>query len=578
MFDKRLMILCPESRKYIVFNILLQWLELLCNAGMVYVFAFSVHCFYERVWTIQNLKVPLVLIILSIAVRFLTTYYAVRMSWLASRTVKKKLREQIYSKLLRLGSRFREQASTAEIVQESVEGVDQLENYFGQYVPQFFYAFLAPVTLFFLFGAAGGWSAAIVLLICVPLIPGAIMMVQKFAKKLLAKYWSQYTQLGSAFLENLQGMTTLKIYQADEFKNKQMNQESEHFRFITMKVLNMQLNSIIIMDFFAYGGAAMGILLACRAFANSDIPLWSCIFMILLSAEFFLPMRKLGSYFHIAMNGLAASDKIFRFLSMEEPEPKDDSISDSYAIRLDHVTFSYDGERDVLKDVDIEVDERKFIGIVGESGSGKSTTASLLMGRIVPVRGSATIDGRNVTEIAEDSLMKNVTYIGHAATLFKGTVRDNLLIAKPDASDEELWRVLRECEMAEFLKAEKGLDTVLVENARNLSGGQRQRLALARALLHDSQIYILDEATSNIDVESEQIILSRIKSLRGYKTILMISHRLANVQEADCIYVMKNGEVAESGTHSELLQTNGTYAELWKSQTALETYGREAVV
>lgn len=328
MFDKRLTGLCPESKKYIVGNIILQWLELALNTVMIITVAKTISKLYYKEWTMSDLTLPIIVILATLVVRFFTAQGATRMSYFASKTVKQKLRELISGKLLKLGSKYREQVTTAELVQESVEGVDQLESYFGVYVPQFFYAFIAPITLFFLFGFGGSWATATVLLVCVPLIPGAIMMVQKIAKKLLSKYWGQYAQLGSTFLENLQGMTTLKTYQADAFKNEQMNEESEHFRFVTMKVLTMQLNSIIIMDFFAYGGAALGILMATRAFVKGNLALANCIFMILLSAEFFLPMRRLGSYFHVAMNGMAASDKIFKFLKLDEPADRIGIIED----------------------------------------------------------------------------------------------------------------------------------------------------------------------------------------------------------------------------------------------------------
>ncbi len=576
MFDKRLTKLCPESKKFIAGNILLQWLELFLNAIMMMTVAQTISKLFYKEWTMQELKIPIIIIFVTLFIRFFTAQGAVRMSYFASKTVKKKLREMIYGKLLKLGSKYREQVTTAELVQESVEGVDQLESYFGQYVPQFFYAFLAPVTLFFLFGFNGSWSTAAVLLICVPLIPGAIMTVQKIAKKLLSKYWGQYAQLGSTFLENLQGMTTLKIYQADAFKNQQMNEESEHFRFVTMKVLTMQLNSIIIMDFFAYGGAAVGILMATRQFVNGNLALASCIFMILLSAEFFLPMRRLGSYFHVAMNGMAASDKIFKFLALKEPENKTKILSEHTGeIKLDNVHFSYDAEREILHGISMTIPEKSFIGIVGESGCGKSTIASLLMGRNTINNGNLTINGINIHTVSENSLMKTITYISHNSTFFKGTVRENLLLAKPNASEKELWNVLERCELSAFLKSEKGLETLLTENAGNFSGGQKQRLALARAILHDSPIYIFDEATSNIDVESEEIILSEIKKLVNHKTIIMISHRLANVVNADRIYCLENGNIAESGTHDELLSHHGTYAKLWHTQMKLEHYGKE---
>ena len=576
MFDKRLMKLCPESRKYIIGNILLQWLELCLNTVMILLIATAVQRLYDKTWTLADVWLPLAAIAATVVLRFFTTKGATRMSYLASRTVKRVLREKIYRKLLRLGTTYREHVTTAALVQESVEGVDQLESYFGLYMPQFFYAFIAPIFLFFLFGFGGSWTVATVLLVCVPLIPGAIMMVQKIAKKILSKYWGQYTQLGSTFLENLQGMTTLKTYQADAFKNEQMNEESEHFRKVTMAVLTMQLNSVTIMDFVAYGGAALGILLATLAFTKGELSLLSCVFMILLSADFFLPMRRLGSYFHVAMNGMAASDKIFAFLGEQEPQARSEAVTGT-AIEVKDVRFSYDGEREVLHGVSLTVPENSYIGIVGESGCGKSTIAQLLMGRHTVADGSITIGGTPIGAIREDSLMQSITYIGFGSVFFKGTVRENLLLARPDATDEALWAALEDCNLKAFFMADKGLDTPLLENASNLSGGQKQRLALARAILHDSPVLIFDEATSNIDIESEEAILKRIRALAERKTVVMISHRLANVTAADRIYCMADGEIKESGTHTELLQKGGTYAALWKTQQALENYGKEAV-
>ncbi len=576
MFDKRLMLLCPESKKYILGNILLQFLELCLNAAMIVTIAVAVQKFYDGTWSLRNLGLPMLIILCTVLLRFFTTRWAVRMSYLASRTVKRVMREKIYGKLLRLGTAYREHVTTAELVQEAVEGVDQLESYFGQYVPQFFYAFMAPIALFFLFGFGGSWKVAAVLLICVPLIPGAIMMVQKIAKRILAKYWGQYTQLGSAFLENLQGMTTLKTYQADEYKNVEMNRESEHFRKVTMAVLTMQLNSVTIMDFVAYGGAALGILLAAQAFLSGSIGLANVVFMILLSADFFLPMRRLGSYFHVAMNGMAASDKIFKFLGEAEPDAKTESVRGG-GIELKNVHFAYDQEREILHGVSLSIPEKSFIGIVGESGSGKSTIASLIMNRNTISNGSLTVGGKEIGTLSEESLMKTITYVGTSSVFFKGTVRENLLLAAPEADDAALWKALDDCALSEFLQSQNGLDTLLLENAGNLSGGQKQRLALARAMLHDSPVYLFDEATSNIDVESEETILSRIRDLKKNKTVLLISHRLANVTDTDCVYVMQNGSVAERGKHEELLKKNGVYANLWRVQAALEAYGKEAV-
>ena len=475
----------------------------------------------------------------------------------------------------RLGASYNEQVKTSEVVQVAVEGVDQLETYFGAYLPQFFYAMLAPLTLFAVLCFVNV-PAAIVLLICVPLIPIAIAAVQTWAKKLLSKYWGQYTALGDTFLENLQGLTTLKIYQADEFKNKEMNVEAEKFRKITMKVLTMQLNSITIMDLIAYGGAALGVIMAVTQYTNNHVSLAGCLLIILLAADFFLPMRQLGSFFHIAMNGMAASDKIFRLLDLPEHKQK---VSESFPLRHDIVCsglqFSYEPDREILHGVDLRFPQGSFTALVGESGCGKSTIAAILMGRNKGYTGSVTIGGVELREVNESSLLRNITYVSHQSYLFKGTVRDNLLMGKPSATDDELWMVLERVNLAGFLKAEQGLDTPLLEKAGNLSGGQCQRLALARALLHNSPVYIFDEATSNIDVESENDIMAQIHRLAKTKTVLLISHRLANVVRADNIYVLDGGNIAEHGSHKELLQKHGLYERLWTAQQSLENYRKE---
>ncbi len=577
MFDKRLMAMCPESKKYIALNIICQWTELLMNAVMIYCIASLVGRLYIRELSQQDIALYGLALLATLIVRFFMTRATIRMSYLASKTVKRVMREQIYKKILRLGNTYREHATTAELVQESVDGVEQLESYFGQYVPQFFYAFIAPVTLFVMFGIAGSFKVAGVLLVCVPLIPGAIMMVQKIAKKILAKYWDQYAKLGSTFLENLQGMTTLKIYRADAFKNEQMNAESENFRRVTMKVLTMQLNSIIIMDFFAYGGAALGIALAGKGFIDGEISLQSTVFMILLSADFFLPMRRLGSYFHVAMNGMAASDRIFRFLSEDEPKEKDLVLPEQgLDIQLENIDFKYDDAKEVLSDISMEMPEGSFTGIVGESGSGKSTIASLIMGKNSIEHGTLTIAGKKINEVNEESLFRTINYVGINSTFFKGTVRDNLLLADGSATDEKLWQVLSQCNIDAFFREEKGLDTELTENAGNLSGGQRQRLALARAILHNAKIYIFDEATSNIDITSEEIILEEIRKLAKTKTVIVITHRLANVIDADRIYCLESGHIAGAGTHKELLDSCDVYKNLWTTQRELEEFGKEA--
>ena len=575
MINKRLIGTVAESKKYIAGNVILQWCSLTANIALMLSISRMLAELFRGSASVQLFTVTGIVVILALAVRFFCSIGAAKMGYFSSKAVKKSLREKIYQKLLRLGSSYNEQVKTSEVVQVAVEGVDQLETYFGAYLPQFFYAMLAPLTLFIVLCFVNV-AAAVVLLICVPLIPVAIAAVQTWAKKLLSKYWGQYTELGDTFLENLQGLTTLKIYQADAFKQQEMNEQAEKFRKITMKVLTMQLNSNTIMDLIAYGGAALGVIMAVTQYQSGGVSLEGCLLIILLAADFFIPMRQLGSFFHIAMNGMAASDKIFRLLDLEETKPEiTESFPSGHTIRCSGLSFSYEPDREILHSVDLTFPQGSFTALVGESGCGKSTLASILMGRNKGYTGSVSVGGVPLSSIQEESLLRNITYISHQSYLFKGTVRENLLMGKPGASDEELWAVLSRVNLAEFLKAEQGLDTRLLEKASNLSGGQCQRLALARALLHDSPVYIFDEATSNIDVESENDIMREIHELAKSKTVILVSHRLANVVGADHIYVLDHGIVAESGSHEELLAHHGLYERLWSAQQTLEQFGKE---
>lgn len=570
MINKRLIGTVAESKKYIAGNVTSQWVSLCSNVVIMGSIAnFVGKLAYEKP-QINDIIMLAFIVAICVAVRFVCTKISSKMSFLSSKTVKQRLRSLIFEKVLRLGASYNEKVKTSEIVQVSVEGVEQLETYFGAYLPQFFYAMIAPLTLFIVTCFINVLSA-VVLLVCVPLIPIAIALVQTWAKKLLSKYWGQYTALGDTFLENLQGLTTLKIYKSDKFKNDEMNVEAEKFRKITMKVLTMQLNSITIMDLIAYGGAAVGMILAVTQFASGNIDVSGCLFIILLSADFFIPMRQLGSFFHIAMNGMAASDKIFNLLDIDEEIYANEKITDNTDIECKNLRFAYDKSREILHGVNMSLKKGSFTAIVGKSGCGKSTVASILTGKNKGFSGEVTIGGIPINSVSEESLMKSITYIGHNSYIFKGTIRENLLMAG-NATEERLWQVLEQVNLADFLKSENGLDTFINEKASNISGGQRQRLALARALLHNSEIYIFDEATSNIDVESENDIMEQIVKLAKDKTVILISHRLANVVNADNIYVMQDGNIIESGTHTELLKNNNVYAQLYNSQIQLENY------
>ena len=576
MIDKRLIRTVRASKKYLAWNVIYQWISLVANITMMVSIADLLSRLFANTADRENFVCTVIVVAAAVGIRYFCAVQSAKMGYLSSKAVKKVLREKIYRKLLRLGSSYKEKAQTSEIVQISVEGVEQLETYFGAYLPQFFYAMLAPLTLFIVLGFVNVPAAA-VLLVCVPLIPAAIAAVQTWAKKLLSKYWGQYTALGDTFLENLQGLTTLKIYRADDFKNDEMNVEAEKFRKITMKVLTMQLNSITIMDLIAYGGAALGIVMSVTQYSKGNVSLAGCLLIIMLSADFFIPMRQLGSFFHIAMNGMAAGQKIFRLLDLPEAEEKKADCPKGDIVCRD-LHFSYDNDREILSGVNMTFKRGAFTAIVGESGCGKSTISAILTGRNKGYGGSVSVGETELSEIREADLMENITYISHQSYLFKGTVRDNLLMGKPDASDSELWEVLERVNLADFVRNEKGLDTGLSEKASNLSGGQCQRLALARALLHDSPIYIFDEATSNIDVESENDIMNEIQNLAESKTVILISHRLVNVVKADAIYVMVNGKIAESGKHRELLENKADYEKLWEAQQRLENYGKDGAV
>lgn len=553
MINKRLIGIVPDSKKFIARNVLFQWIALLANIAMMIAITLLLGKLFEQSAQLKDITITLGLAVVTVIVRYICTTLASKMGYLSSKEVKRTLRELIYKKLLRLGTSYNEKIKTSEIVQVAVEGVEQLETYFGAYLPQFFYAMLAPITLFVVVSFVS-LPCAIVLLICVPLIPVSIAVVQTWAKKLLAKYWGQYTALGDTFLENLQGLTTLKIYQADAFKQKEMNEESEKFRKITMKVLSMQLNSITIMDLIAYGGAALGVILSVTQYAKGNVSFSGALLIILLSADFFIPMRLLGSFFHIAMNGMAASEKIFRLLDLPEGEIMEEEVPEDCTITCEEVCFSYEKEREILHDVNLAFPMGTCTAIVGESGCGKSTVAAILMGRNQGYTGSVKIGDKELVGLSQNSLMKNITYVSHQSYLFKGTVKDNLLMGKPNATDEELWEILERVNLAEFLRTEEGLETKLREKASNFSGGQCQRLALARAVLHDSPIYVFDEATSNIDVESENYIMREIHALSKTKTVILISHRLANVVRSDNIFCMNHGSVVESGTHEDLIK------------------------
>lgn len=576
MIKTRLIEQVPSSKKYIALTVLAQWLKTVANIVMIFILSNLLAQILDgKAFDFKGLLSYLGAIAAVMLVRYLCGYASSQTAFFASSEVKKVLRQKMYKKLTRMGASYSEKVSTSEVLQVFVEGVDQLELYFGKYLPQFFFAMLAPITLFAVLVFVS-WKASVVLLICVPLIPLSIVAVQKIAKRLLSKYWGVYTNLGDTFLENIQGLTTLKVYQADERKNVEMNEKAEEFRRITMKVLTMQLNSVSVMDIVAYAGSAIGVVIAIIQVKNGTITLPQAFLIIMLAADFFLPLRLLGSFFHVAMNGMAASDKLFKLLDTKEDEHGTEIPENLDGdIEIKDLSFSYDGEKTVLNDISATFKKHELISIVGESGCGKSTLASLLCGTTKGYIGSITIGGVEIKDIDEKTLMNNITAVNFNSYIFAGTVRENMIIADKSASDEKMIEALEMVNLWSFLSEQDGLDTKLNQQGSNFSGGQRQRLAIARALLHNTPIYVFDEVTSNIDAESENDIMAVIHNMAKIKTVILISHRLENVVGSDKILLLDKGKIEESGTHSKLMSLNKKYKLMYSTQAELEKYAKE---
>lgn len=578
MIKMRLIRLLKGSGKYILYQVLWQWISLI----MQIIIAINITGLIQEVFldTAFESHIPrvVIVVIVGVLIRAVCDKLYTKASFHAGTNVKRILRNRIYEKVLRLGPAYREQVHTSEIVQMAGEGVEQLEVYFSRYLSQFFYSLIAPLTLFIVVIRIS-MKSAVILLVAVPLIPIVIMLVMLVAKKLLSRYFDIYYGLGDSFLEKLQGMTTLKIYQADKAAADDMDRESEQFRKITMKVLMMQLNSTSVMDIVAYGGAAVGIISALSQFYKGEVSLYGMLMILFLAAEFFLPMRILGSFFHIGMNGMKASDRIFAFLDLPEQQRGNKEISDNdIKISLEDLSFSYDSNKTILNKINMTIEPKSFVSIVGVSGSGKSTIAGILMGKNPKYSGSLKINNNEHNELTSETILSHFTLVGHSSWIFAGTVRDNLLIGNPNATEKEMNDALEKVNLLAFINSQDGLDTKLTSNASNLSGGQKQRLSLARALLHNTPLYIFDEATSNVDAGSEEIIMNVIHELSEAKTVILISHRLANVVDSDKIFMLKNGSIVESGLHSELMNNKGAYEKLFTDQMNLENFSKRREV
>ena len=572
MFDKRLFSLVPGVMRHIAGNVALQWLALLANVVLFVSVGRLLQSVLTGGATGIDLARTLLVAVVAVAVRLVCQAQATKQGLAASALAKQRVRTLVYDKLVRMGPSYRETVATSEATQLCVEGIEQLEAYFGSYLPQLFYSLIASVTLFFCL-APLCTPAAVVLLCCVPLIPISLMAVMKIAKRIMGDYWHSYTDLGALFLESIQGLTTLKVFGADEERHRRMNEEAEKFRKATMRLLTMQLNSVIVMDIFAFAGAAAGIVVMLNSYAVGTVTFAGAFAFVFLAADFFIPLRTLGSFFHTATGGMAAAERMYRIIDAPEPACGTQAVTcTSVGIECRNVSYSYDGTRTVLQNADFTARPGGFVGITGASGSGKSTLAGILTGANLSYTGSVTIGGIDLRDISAESLRDTVTYVGFRGFLFAGTVRSNLLMARAGANDDELWEALSRCRIDDFVRRSGDLDAPVSAEGTNLSGGQRQRLAMARSLLHDTPVYIFDEATSNIDADSEASIIDAVAELARTKTVVMVSHRLAALRGCDKVYVFEAGRVVQTGTHEELAKQDGPYASLWARQAELEDF------
>ena len=567
MLDKELLRLLGSNRKYIFYTVAAMMVGLLANLSITAGICTAIYLLTQQA-ELGAYLMPALLAAAGIIVRYAASRVSGNLRDILGRKAKKDLREKTYDKIVRLGVRSTDGMSIAGLTQVAMEGIEQLDLYYSSYIPQFFYAMLAPLVLF-LVTVWIDWRVAVALICCVPLIPVSIIAVSKYAKKIFAKYWGKYTSMGDSFLDSVQGLRELKIFRADAARHEKMNRNAEEFRKITMKVLVMQLASTTIMDMVAYGGAGLGIAFAVTGAAYRGLPPVYALFLILVAVEFFLPLRAFGSAFHVAMNGVSAGKKILSLLAQPDPVWGDEELSGT-ELRLDNVTFSYDGERSVLRNVSMKFPAVGMTAIVGESGCGKSTAVGLLTGALRPGSGTVVAGGKPLESLSREAYYSRVAVVSCNTYVFNTTVRENFRLAKKDVTDDEIMSALEQVNLADFIRENGGLDKAVTEDGANISGGQKQRLALAVNLVADKDIYIFDEATSNIDIESESVIMRNIKALSGKKSVIVISHRLENVVPSDLIYYMDNGEVRESGTHAALMAQQGGYSALYTAQKALE--------
>lgn len=566
MLDKDLFRLAKGSGKYVAAAVAITVVAMLLNVGITACVCVLLSLAASGAEA-KGYVLPGILAVAGVALRVPAGIAASRIKASLGARVKKQLRQRTYDKIVELGVRTTEEMSMAGLTQVSMEGIEQLDLYYSTYLPQFFFSLIAPVILFVI-GAFVDVKTSLALLACVPLIPLSIVAVSKYAKRIFAKYWSKYTSMGDGFLDSVQGLKELKIFRADARYHDRMNAKAEEFRKITMKVLVMQLASTTIMDLVAFGGAGAGIALAVTGTVQGRMSPFEALFLVLVAVEFFLPLRALGSAFHVAMNGASAGKKIKALLDAKPPEWGVGEVGEG-DVTLEGVYFSYDGNRDVLKDVNMTFG-KGITAIVGESGSGKSTVVGLVTGALRPKKGRVTVGEKDFSSFSRESYYSRLAVVSYNTYIFNESVRDNFLLAKKDATDDEIYEALAKVNLKRFILENGGLDKIVTEDAGNISGGQKQRLALAVNLVADKDIYVFDEATSNIDADSEAIIMQNVRALSERARVVVISHRLENVTGADRIYYLKDGRVAECGDHGELCAKDGEYAALYKTQKSLE--------
>lgn len=571
MIEKQLFRFCGNTKKYIMLAVMTNCFRLIANIGFSFLLAYLLSNVLQG-----NTDLPYGMILAAMAILILLRQLCIRevnkRNQQVVGEVKHNLRKAVYGKVLRLGNTYQETLTTQEIVHLGVEGVEQLENYFGGYLTQFYYCFSSAIILFAVVAPLNFWAALIMFLLA-PIIPISLQGMLGMIKRIQKDYWDSYADVGNLFLDSIQGLTTLKIFEADKKRAEEMETISEKFRIYTMKLLGSQLNSMAVIDWFAYGGAAAGIIIAINQYAKGNVSLFGIIVIILLAAEFFVPMRVLTSLFHVAMTGVTAGDTMLAFMDREEPKRDGNKLLDQDpSVEVKNLTYTYKDGTTALKGINMTIESGQMTAIVGPSGCGKSTLASILSGQFQAERGFIYLDGTEFYQFAAEEVTTKITRITHDGHLFIGSVRANLRMGNENATDEEMIVALDKVSMWGHLKTMEGLDTVLLSGGKNLSGGQAQRISLARALIHQSQIFIFDEATSNIDVESEEIILRVIEDIAKTNTVIYISHRLQSIKNADQIYVMDQGVIVEDGKHADLLKNQGLYHKLFTEQEDLENY------